>query len=122
MNAKPSPAAAVISPASQTWEDLGVGGELAEIKVLVGPDRSESFGLGLCRFSRVSFDWTLSYDECVHVLEGAMEVRIGDDVLRAESGELLFLPNGTELTYVVDDHCVLSYTAYPVDWQERLAR
>jgi len=121
-DATPPVAPTWISPAAEAWEDLGVEGDLAEIKPLVGPERSQSLGAGLCRFERSSFDWTLTYDECIHVLEGAIEVRTGDDRLRAEAGEVLFLPSGTELTYVVEDRCLLFYAAYPVDWQARLER
>jgi ethanolamine utilization protein EutQ len=97
-----------------------VGGKRAEIRAVVGPEHSDTLGAGLCRFARVRFDWELTYDECLHVLEGAMEVHRDGEVLRASAGDVVFLPQGSAVTYVFDDECLLFYAAYPVDWQERL--
>lgn len=110
----------LIRPDSLPWADLGAGGDLAEIKPTVTTEHSTTLGAGFCRFERCRFEWKLTYDECVHVLEGAMEVRHGDDVVRAGPGDVVFLAAGSDVVYDFPDRCLLFYAAYPVDWQERM--
>jgi ethanolamine utilization protein EutQ len=115
------PRAVVLRPADIPWEELGVEGEQAQIRPVVGTDVSDSMAAGLCRFTRTRFAWQLTYDECIHVLEGRMEVRReGEPPLVADAGEVIHLPRGSDVEYVIADRCVLFYAAYPVDWQERM--
>jgi ethanolamine utilization protein EutQ len=102
------------------WDDLGVGGDQAEIRAVVGPESSTSIGAGFCRFSNCRFDWELGYDEVIHVIEGEIAVIRGDQVLRGGPGDVLFLPRGSRVTYAIASSCLLFYAAYPVDWQERM--
>jgi len=110
----------LLDPDARAWEDLGVGGARAEIKPIVTPRESRTFGAGFARFERTRFDWRLTYDESIHVLDGALEVVHAGATVRASAGQVLFLPAGSDVTYVVPEACHLFYVAYPVDWQERL--
>lgn len=114
------PAPFVARPGEGTWEDLGAGGTRSEIMSLVGPDRSDSIAAGLCVFEDARFDWKLTYDEVIHVLDGRVEVHAGEQLLRGETGDVLFLPRDTQVTYVFPGVCRLFFAAYPADWQERL--
>lgn len=102
------------------WQDLGVDGGRADIQPLVTTAHSRTLGAGFARFEDVAFDWTLTYDECIHVLEGEMEVRHDGGTLRAAAGEVVFLPSGSAVTYAFPGACRIFYAAYPVDWQERM--
>jgi ethanolamine utilization protein EutQ len=109
----------VVRPDDAAWEDLGAGGKRSDIKSLVGPDQSDTIAAGLCVFEDSSFDWTLAYDEIVHVLEGTVEVQVGEERLRGEAGDVLFIPDGSQVTYVFQGLCRLFFAAYPADWQQR---
>ena len=107
--------------ATRPWEPLGIeGAELAEIKPLVTTEVSTTLGAGFCRFERCSFPWRLTYDECVYVIEGRMEVEQDGVTLVAGPGEVAFVPAGSEVVYSFPERCLLFYTAYPVNWQELL--
>jgi ethanolamine utilization protein EutQ len=105
----------------RAWEPLGIeDAGLAEIKPLVTVDESSTLGAGLCRFDRCSFPWQLSYDECIYVIDGRMEVEHDGKTIVAESGDVAFVPSGSSVTYSFPRSCLLFYAAYPVDWQEHL--
>ena len=110
----------LLDPDALAWEDLGVDGDRAEIKPTVTPRESRTFGAGFGRFERARFDWRLTYDECVHVLEGEMEVIHDGTTVRATAGQVVFIPAGSDVTYVFPGTCTIFYATYPVDWQERL--
>jgi ethanolamine utilization protein EutQ len=103
------------------WQDMGLDGRRAEVKTLIGPEHSDSLAAGLCRFEQTTFPWHLGYDECIHVLEGSIEARVGGETLRAGVGDVMFLPRGSDVTYVIEESCLLYFVTYPVDWQERAA-
>lgn len=107
--------------AALPWESLGIeDAAAAEIKPLVTSAVSQTIGAGLARFERCSFPWKLTYDECVYVIEGHMEVEFAGETIAARAGEVAFIPSGSDVRYSFPDRCLLFYAAYPVDWQELL--
>ncbi len=111
----------LVNAAALPWESLGIdAAALAEIKPLVTADVSTTLGAGLCRFERCSFPWRLSYDECVYVIEGRLEIEHDDELLVAGPGEVVYVPAGADVVYSFPGRCLLFYATYPVNWQELL--
>ncbi len=107
----------VIEGGSVRFEPLGIESALrAEIGEAVGADRSSTLGAGFARFEGCRFPWTLSYDETVYVIEGSMTVMSMGRELTAGPGDVVFLPEGSEVEYRFEDPCLLFYATYPVDW------
>jgi len=90
----------------------------AEVARAIGPDLSNSMAAGFARFDGCQISWTLLYDEVVVVMEGTFRVRTPDGVLEGEKGDVLWLPDGTELQYEGDE-ALIFYAVYPGDWKER---
>lgn len=112
--------AATLADIGAPWEPLGIeNAAVADIKPLVTTDLSRTLGAGLCRFERCRFPWKLTYDECVYVIEGRMEIEQEAGMITARAGDVVFVPSGSEVVYSFPETCLLFYSAYPVDWQER---
>lgn len=114
------PAASLLRPSELPWRELGAGGGVSRVCRVVTSEHSDTLGSGLCLFERCSFPWRLTYDECVHVLEGEMEVEVEGESLRAGVGDVVFLRAGSEVTYRFAERCRLFYATYPVNWDELL--
>ncbi|MGI9354708.1 MAG: cupin domain-containing protein [Rhizobiaceae bacterium] len=92
-------------------------GDQAQVASICGPDDGTKLGAGFVRMTDAQIPWTIRYDEIIHVLEGSFGVRAGDEELRAEAGDCIWLPAGTELTYV-SQSALLFYAIQPADWAD----
>ncbi|KAF1054177.1 MAG: Ethanolamine utilization protein EutQ [Stenotrophomonas maltophilia] len=92
--------------------------ERAAISRLIGTEDSQTMGAGLARFDACSISWTVLYDELIVVLEGRFRLRLGDRVVDAVPGDVIWVPENTPLAYEGDGATVF-YALYPVDWQAR---
>ncbi len=90
-------------------------GEQAQVASVCGADDGTKLGAGFVRLTGAEIPWTIKYDEVIHVLEGSFTVRTNSEELTAEAGDCIWLPAGTELTYV-SDSCLLFYAIQPSDW------
>lgn len=90
-------------------------GEMCEVAEITGSGDGTALGTGLARMTQAVIPWTVHYDEVLVVLEGRVTVRTGAGDLHAEAHEFVWLPKGTELTYVAED-ALIFYAIHPVDW------
>lgn len=90
----------------------------AAVARAIGPDTSNSMAAGFARFDGCQISWTLLYDEVVVVMDGTFRVRTPDALLEGQRGDVLWLPEGTELHYEGED-ALIFYAVYPGDWKER---
>ena len=93
-------------------------GDQARVVETSGTGEGTVLGTGFARFSGARIPWTIKYDEVILVIEGALTVKTGDGELRAGPKDCVWLPAGTELTYVSDDALVF-YAIHPSNWAER---
>lgn len=88
---------------------------------LIGPKLSKSMGAGIAMYDQCTIEWTLLYDEIIVVLEGLFRMRYGKDlehVIEASPGDVIWLANGTHLTYEGKDAKIF-YAVDPVDWRSK---
>ena len=114
----PASVPVALSPDDFPWEALDVDGE-AEVRTVVGPERSRTLGAGLGRFRNTSFEWSLDYDEVLYVLEGDVQVAHETGIELAGPGDVVLVPRGSSVTYRFHGHCTVFFATYPVDWAER---
>lgn len=112
------PAPEALSPSDVAWESLGLDG-VAEVRVMVGPDRSRTIGAGLVRFRDISFEWSLDYDEVLYILAGQVTVEHDGRTVRGSVGDVILLHSGSSVTYRFEGACEAFFATYPVDWEER---
>ncbi len=76
-------------------------------------------GAGLYTIENIAYDWTVTYDEVLYVLEGELRVTVGDEVFNCEPGDFLWLPKDTALNYATDSRALALWAVAPegaVDW------
>ncbi len=80
-------------------------------------DRNGSpMGAGLMSFQQGSFPWTLTYDEIDYVIEGELEIRVGDESYFGRPGDILFIPRGTSILFCTPTRCRFLYVTFPANW------
>lgn len=78
---------------------------------------SPNIGIGFARWEGAEVAWTLLYDEVIFVIQGCFELRANGELYRVEPGQLLWIPEGTELVY--GGHALFGYVVHPGDWKQR---
>jgi ethanolamine utilization protein EutQ len=91
---------------------------VAEVGRAVSSDISPSMGAGVARFDRCSVEWTVRYDEVIYVVAGRFRLVSGGETIEAEPGDIVWIPEGTELRYEGEGAEVF-YAVYPGDWRAR---
>jgi len=107
----------VKSFADQVFSPRFEYGEMAQVNVLTGPEDATKLGTGFARFSNAEIPWTVRYDEVILVLEGSLTIKTCEGDLHAGAHDAIWLPNGTELTYVSESALVF-YAIEPANWAE----
>jgi ethanolamine utilization protein EutQ len=92
-------------------------GDQAQVAVICGPDDGTALGTGMVRMQNAEIPWTIKYDEVVLVLEGSVTIRTDAGDLTAGPHDSIWLPAGTELTYLAEDALVF-YAIHPANWAE----
>lgn len=90
--------------------------ERAAICRLVGTKESETIGAGIAFFDGASIPWTVLYDEVIVVLEGEFDLTIGERVIHAQAGDVIWVPEKSPLVYSGKKAKVF-YALYPVTWK-----
>ena len=104
-----------------TFDAYGGPPGTAEIARLFGsrsPNPTTTMGAGNAVFEDCSIPWKLLYDEVICVLEGHFRLRAGDETYECEPGDVLWIPENTEIAYESDGRSVIFYTLYPENWRE----
>ncbi|MCY1222870.1 Ethanolamine utilization protein EutQ [compost metagenome] len=89
----------------------------AAVARAVSNEVSPNLGIGFARWEGAEVAWTLLYDEVIFVIEGCFELRANGELYRVEPGQLLWIPEGTELVY--GGHALFGYVVHPGDWKQR---
>ena len=110
---KTSPA--VFGPDNMEFTPRFAYGDQAQVAVVCGADGQTELGSGYVRLTDAKIPWTIKYDEVVLVIEGEITIRTGERDLVARAGQSIWLPAGTDLTYVAENALVF-YAIHPANW------
>jgi ethanolamine utilization protein EutQ len=77
---------------------------------------SPNIGVGFARWEGAQVAWTVLYDEVIFVIEGCFELQVGAELFQVTPGQLLWIPEGTELVY--GGHALFGYVVHPGNWKE----
>lgn len=95
-----------------------------EFQRAVGPETTNSeLGGGMEFAEDTSFDWTLTYDEIVFVVEGTLRLTTDDETVEAKAGDIVWIPEGTQLRYEFIGPTRVFYAVHPaskVPWENLL--
>ena len=107
-----------VSPGALSYTPRFEYGEMASVAPVCGPDDGTELGAGYVRLTGAETPWTIKYDEVVVVIEGKVTIRTAAGDLTAGPGESIWLPAGTELTYIADNALVF-YAIHPANWADK---
>ncbi|MGT2785052.1 cupin domain-containing protein [Streptococcus merionis] len=99
--------------------DTGNPADKVYTRDLLDLKESPRLGLGLMTMEETTFPWHLDYDEVDYVIEGRLDIIVGDEVMSAGPGELLFIPKGSDIKFSVKGKARFIYVTYPADWQNQ---
>ncbi len=90
-------------------------GHMAKVTEVSGAGDGSLLGTGFGHFINAEIPWTVKYDEVLLVLDGEVTVRTAEGDLTAGPRDCVWLPSGTELTYIAEDALVF-YAVQPTNW------
>ncbi len=91
----------------------GVDSRLADY---VTSAHGAAMAAGLMEIRDSAFDWTLNYEEIDYVLEGTLDIVVGDQTYRGYKGDAIFIPKGTSIKFSSPDRALFFYVTFPADW------
>lgn len=80
---------------------------------------SREMGAGIECLEKATIDWTVTYDEVLFILEGPLTVEFDGVAHECNTGDIVWLPNGTRLKYIAKGRAAYFYAVHPVDWAAR---
>ncbi|PKM57569.1 MAG: ethanolamine utilization protein [Firmicutes bacterium HGW-Firmicutes-3] len=98
--------------------DTGKEGDHVYLKDVLTVEESPRLGCGVMEMDASTFDWTLKYDEVDYIIEGALEIIIGDRKITGEKGDIIFIPKNTSIKFSAPGHTRFLYVVYPANWDE----
>lgn len=82
-------------------------------------DESKRLGAGLMVMKQSTFDWTLNYDEIDYVIDGHLEVVGKNGTAKADKGQIILIPKGSQIKFSAPDYARFMYVTYPADWESQ---
>jgi len=86
--------------------------------VVVTQDRSP-VGAGYMSLDKGEMQWTLTYDEIDIVLEGELVITRGSEQVRGKTGDVIYIPKGSSITFGTPNWTRFVYVVFPVNWNEK---
>jgi ethanolamine utilization protein EutQ len=86
--------------------------------VVVTEDRSP-MGAGYMSLDKGEMQWTLTYDEIDIVLEGELVITRGTEQVRGKTGDVIYIPKGSSITFGTPSWTRFVYVVFPVNWNEK---
>jgi len=86
--------------------------------VILTQDRSP-MGAGYMSLDKGEMQWTLNYDEIDIVLEGELVITRGSEQVRGRTGDVIYIPKGSSITFGTPNWARFVYVVFPVNWNER---
>jgi ethanolamine utilization protein EutQ len=86
--------------------------------VVVKQDRSP-MGAGYMSLDEGEMQWTLTYDEIDIVLEGELVITRGSEQVRGKTGDVIYIPKGSSITFGTPSWARFVYVVFPVNWNEK---
>ena len=86
--------------------------------VVITEDRSP-MGAGYMSLDKGEMQWTLTYDEIDIVLEGELVITRGHEQVRGKTGDVIYIPKGSSITFGTPSWTRFVYVVFPVNWNEK---
>lgn len=74
---------------------------------------------GFMTWGQGSFPWTLNYDEIDFVIDGQLEVRLDNQVVIGNPGDVIYIPKGSNIFFGSPSFAQVFYVTFPADWESQ---
>lgn len=74
---------------------------------------------GFMTWGTGSFPWTLNYDEIDFVIDGQLEVRLDNQVVVGNPGDVIYIPKGSNIFFGSPSYAKVFYVTFPADWESQ---
>lgn len=74
---------------------------------------------GFMTWGQGSFPWTLNYDEIDFVIDGQLEVRLDNQVVIGNPGDVIYIPKGSDIFFGSPSYAKVFYVTFPADWESQ---
>ena len=81
-------------------------------------EESPRLGCGIMELDDTSFEWTLTYDEIDYIIEGTLDIVIDGRTVRANAGEVIYIPKNTKISFSTPNKTRFFYVVYPANWPD----
>ena len=89
---------------------------MAYVARALTPEVSPNIGVGFAKWEGAEVVWTVLYDEVIFIIEGCLEVMANGKNHSIYPGQMLWIPEETELTY--GGNALFGYVVHPGNWKE----
>lgn len=79
--------------------DTGNDQDRVYLKDVFTLEESPRLGCGIMEMKESCFDWFLNYDEIDYVIEGRLEIIVGEKKVVGEAGSIIFIPRQTAIQF-----------------------
>ncbi len=93
------------------------GGDQAQLASICSSEDGSELGCGMARLTNARLEWTVKYDEVLHVVDGQVTVHTPNGTFEANSKDSIWLPAGTPLVYEAE-HAIVFFAIHPANWAE----
>ncbi len=83
---------------------------------IITAEHGSPMAAGFMTWEKGSFPWTLNYDEIDFVIDGQLEIRMGNQVIIGNPGDVIFIPKGSNIFFGSPSYAKVFYVTYPADW------
>ena len=83
---------------------------------IITAEHGSPMAAGFMTWEKGSFPWTLNYDEIDFVIDGQLEIRMGNQVVIGNPGDVIFIPKGSNIFFGSPSYAKVFYVTYPADW------
>ncbi|AGM98043.1 cupin domain-containing protein [Streptococcus iniae] len=84
---------------------------------LVSKDESK-MSAGFLTIDHSSFAWKLPYEEIDYVISGTVSIDIDGQTYVGRAGDVIFVPEGSDVVWGSPDNAKLFYTTFPANWAD----
>ncbi|GAB6154203.1 cupin domain-containing protein [Desulfosporosinus burensis] len=121
----------VLKPACENPKATHVKGETVVIQPFLEAPPGQKVGLvdvidsrvgnlasGFMTFDHSRLPWFLNYDEVDYVIEGEFVLEVEGQVFRAQPGDVVYIPKGSQVVFSSPTFCKVFYATYPANWAD----
>lgn len=99
-------------------EGLAMPATQVHLKDVVTSADGSPMAAGYMALENGEFPWTLTYDEIDIVLEGELVIRRGEMSARGGPGDVIFIPEGSAVTFGTPSRARFIYVTFPANWNK----